>query len=160
MLIENPSNGKTAKVPMSDTGTAIIGMSVARQFCRKRKTTRMTRTMASMSVVTISLMPSVTGSVVSSETAYSRSGGNRPFSSSIVFLTPSADGQRVRSRRLKDRDDGAGLAVHPRYLLIVQRAEFDPRDILQPHHRAVRIGADHDLAELFRRLKPPCARTV
>src|SRR2546422_693784 len=32
VLIENPSNGNTAKVPMSDTGTAISGMSVARQF--------------------------------------------------------------------------------------------------------------------------------
>ena len=28
--------GKTANVPMSDTGTAIIGMSVARQFWRNR----------------------------------------------------------------------------------------------------------------------------
>ena len=54
-------------MPTSDTGTAIIGMSVARQFCRKRKTTSVTRIIASTSVLMISLMPSVTGGVVSSE---------------------------------------------------------------------------------------------
>ena len=39
VLMEKPSSGNTANVPMSDTGTAAIGMSVARQFCRNRKTT-------------------------------------------------------------------------------------------------------------------------
>ena len=34
VLIENPSAGKNAKVPISETGTAIIGINVARQFCR------------------------------------------------------------------------------------------------------------------------------
>ena len=53
---------------MSDTGTAIAGMRVARQFCRKRKTTRITRIIASINVCTISRIPSVTGSVVSRET--------------------------------------------------------------------------------------------
>ena len=58
-----------AKVPINETGTAIIGMSVALQFCRKRKTTRMTSNIASNSVLTISRIPSDTGSVVSSVTA-------------------------------------------------------------------------------------------
>ena len=66
VLIENPSAGKNAKVPISETGTAIIGISVARQFCRNRKTTSVTRTIATRSVLTISWIPSVTGSVVSS----------------------------------------------------------------------------------------------
>jgi hypothetical protein len=44
-------------------------MSVARQFWRNRKTTRMTSSMASPSVMTISRMPSVTGAVESTETA-------------------------------------------------------------------------------------------
>ena len=69
VLIEKPSSGKAAKVPISDTGTAIMGMSVARQFCRKRKTTRMTSTMAATSVLRISRMPSSTGTVVSRDTA-------------------------------------------------------------------------------------------
>jgi len=64
-----PRSGKTANVPISETGTATSGMSVARQFWRNRKTTRRTRSIASPSVMTISRMPSVTGAVVSTETA-------------------------------------------------------------------------------------------
>ena len=40
VLMENPSARKALKVPISDTGTASIGMSVARQFSRKMKTTK------------------------------------------------------------------------------------------------------------------------
>ena len=54
--------------PTSETGTVISGISVARQFCKNTNTTMMTRATASSSVWTISLMPSVTGSVVSSYT--------------------------------------------------------------------------------------------
>ncbi len=68
VLMEKPRNGKNAKVPMSETGTAIRGMRVARQFWRNRNTTRITRTMASTRVCAISLMPSVTGRVVSRAT--------------------------------------------------------------------------------------------
>ncbi len=35
VLMEKPSAGKTTNVPMSETGTASNGMSVARQPCRK-----------------------------------------------------------------------------------------------------------------------------
>ena len=35
VLTENPNNGKTAKVATSETGTANIGIRVARQSCRK-----------------------------------------------------------------------------------------------------------------------------
>ena len=60
-LIEKPSSGKKMKAPTSDTGTVRSGISVARQFCRKTKTTRITSRTASNRVWTISLMPSVTG---------------------------------------------------------------------------------------------------
>ena len=43
---------KAAKVPISDTGTASIGISVARQVCRNSSTTITTSRMASNSVVT------------------------------------------------------------------------------------------------------------
>ena len=69
VLMEKPSNGKIANVPINDTGTAIIGISVARQFCRNRNTTSVTSTMASRIVFAISLIPSVTGAVVSRVTA-------------------------------------------------------------------------------------------
>ena len=35
-LIENPSGTSTTKVPMRLTGIASVGISVARQSCRKR----------------------------------------------------------------------------------------------------------------------------
>ena len=40
--MEKPKSGKNAKVPMSETGTASSGISVARQPCRKMNTTRIT----------------------------------------------------------------------------------------------------------------------
>ena len=54
VLIENPNASMAASVPISDTGTASIGMSVARQFCRNRKTTANTSSIASTSVVSTS----------------------------------------------------------------------------------------------------------
>ena len=65
VLIEKPSIGNTRNAPISETGTAISGISVARQPCRNRNTTMITSTIASKSVCTISVMPSLTGSVVS-----------------------------------------------------------------------------------------------
>ena len=76
--MEKPSIGNSAKVPMSETGTAMSGIKVARQPCRKMKTTKITRAMASKRVFTISFMPSVIASVVSSATVYWR-----PFGKSL-----------------------------------------------------------------------------
>ena len=50
--LAKPSAGKMRKVPMSDTGTAISGMMVARQLCRKMKTTKITRASAMKRVTT------------------------------------------------------------------------------------------------------------
>src|SRR5450755_2533556 len=49
---------------MSDTGTAITGISVARQLCRKTYTTRITRIDASISVMTTSWIEAFTTRVV------------------------------------------------------------------------------------------------
>ncbi len=90
VLIEKPSTGKATSAPISDTGTVTSGMSVARKFCRKTKTTRITRAIAWNSVTTISWMPASIASVVSREIVYSRSSGKRWASSSIVLLILSA----------------------------------------------------------------------
>src|SRR3546814_9751861 len=50
VLIEYPSIDIMPKVPSSTTGTAMVGMIVARQFCRNRNMTRNTSTTASTSV--------------------------------------------------------------------------------------------------------------
>ena len=65
VLAENPSASMTAKVPISDTGTAIVGISVARHCPRNRKTTATTSTKASISVWMTSSMVEVTNTVVS-----------------------------------------------------------------------------------------------
>ena len=49
-LSEKPKTSITPNVPTSEMGTATIGMSVARQLCNERKTTRITSTSASKSV--------------------------------------------------------------------------------------------------------------
>ena len=54
---------------MSETGTASIGMSEARQPCRKIYTTIVTNRSASHRVVRVSSTPRLTASVVSSDTA-------------------------------------------------------------------------------------------
>ena len=63
VLIEKPNKGNNTNTPMSDTGTAHNGMRVARQPCRKMKTTRTTSASASNNVFKISRIPSVTESV-------------------------------------------------------------------------------------------------
>jgi hypothetical protein len=50
VLREKPMASMTANVPINATGTARSGISVARTLPRKRKTTRMTSTKASISV--------------------------------------------------------------------------------------------------------------
>ncbi len=65
VLMLNPKAARTPKVPRSTTGTAMVGMSVARKFCRNRNITRKTSTIASASVFTTSSMERRTKGVVS-----------------------------------------------------------------------------------------------
>ena len=59
----------------------------------------------------------------------------------------------VRARRERDRDAGAGMAVHARDGAIIIGAEFNPRDIPKANRRAAGIGLEDDIAELLGRLK-------
>ena len=68
VLIENPSKYRKAKVPTTDTGTAISGMTEARQVCRNRITTRTTRTTASKRVLSTARIDSRTKTVGSQTT--------------------------------------------------------------------------------------------
>ena len=52
-------------VPSKTTGTAMVGMSVARRFCRNRYMISTTSTIASISVSTTSFSDSLTNGVVS-----------------------------------------------------------------------------------------------
>ncbi len=64
-LIENPNRYMPANVPISETGTASVGISVARRLCRKSHTTRKTSTIASMKVIVTSRIETRTYSLVS-----------------------------------------------------------------------------------------------
>ena len=88
-LTEKPRIGKTAKVAISETGTVRSGINVARQFCRKMKTTMITRRIASKRVWTISLIPSEIASVVSRDIVHFRSFGKVGSIAFIVFSTAS-----------------------------------------------------------------------
>ena len=65
VLIEKPATAITPKVPSSTTGTAIVGINVARKFCRNRYITRNTSTTASIKVLTTSWIDTSTNGVVS-----------------------------------------------------------------------------------------------
>ena len=65
MLMENPNSPSTAKVPRSTTGTAIVGISVARMLPMNSHITRNTSTTASNRVFTTSSMATRTKGVVS-----------------------------------------------------------------------------------------------
>ena len=60
-----PTAAITAKVPMMETGTSIIGRIMAFQSCRKTSTTRPTRATASNMVFTTSVIDSRTKGTVS-----------------------------------------------------------------------------------------------
>ena len=97
--------------PSSDTGTVHSGISVARQLCRKTKTTRMTSASASSSVTTISRMPSMTGAVLSRRDGVGHVGGEaRARRRHRRALDLVGDVERVRSGELVDGDDGRVLA--------------------------------------------------
>ncbi len=59
-LTVKPRASITAKVPITDTGTAASGMIEARQVCRNRMTTSTTRPIASARVMTTWLIESRT----------------------------------------------------------------------------------------------------
>ena len=65
VLMVKPKAASTPNVPSSTTGTAMVGMSVARKFWRKRNITRKTSAIASASVFTTSSMEIRTKGVVS-----------------------------------------------------------------------------------------------
>src|SRR5690625_5745689 len=65
MLIEKPSAARMPKVPSNTTGTAIVGIRVARKFCKKRYITANTKIMASINVLITLLIETFTNGVVS-----------------------------------------------------------------------------------------------
>src|SRR3954470_3938591 len=87
VLMEKPSRYTKAKVPMSETGMVMVGMTVARQSCRNRNMTSTTRAMASSSVLRTSRMESEMTVVLSNAISYLRPGGKLLDSRTSSALT-------------------------------------------------------------------------
>ena len=90
VLSEKPIICITAKVPISATGTAMMGIRVARTLPRNRKTTTATSTKASIRVFTTLLIVASTNTVVSYITSKATSSGSLSCRSFSTWRTPSA----------------------------------------------------------------------
>ena len=55
---------------------------------------------------------------------------------------------------------GGGLAFVAANHVVILAAQFDAGDVFEPHHRAIRVGAHDDLAELLRRHQPALGHHV
>src|SRR5260370_24343622 len=57
----------------------------------------------------------------------------------------------VRSGKMVNRNDGAGLAIQPANRAVVLLAELDSSNVFHAHDPAIRSFANNDAAEFFRR---------
>ncbi len=90
VLIEKPVAFITARVPISETGMARMGITAARQVCRKTITTITTSTRASSRVFCTSWIESWMYSVGLKMIRYAKPGGKLAFSLSISARMPLA----------------------------------------------------------------------
>ena len=119
----------TAKVPISETGMATIGMIDARQVCRNRMMTMTTRTTASKIVLVTSRdrFGDELGRVVDDVVARGPAGSPSPAPPSSP-RSRSAVGERVRARALEDQQrHGRPLVEIAVGASSPARAELDPR---------------------------------
>jgi hypothetical protein len=117
VLMENPATARTPNVPSNTTGTAIVGINVARKFCRNRYMTRKTRTIASNRVLTTSWMEIRTNGVVSNGSTACSPGGKKGFRVSIVSLTALAVSSALAPGASFTARPAAGL---PLYLVLTE----------------------------------------
>ena len=103
----------------------------------------------------MSRTPAVIGRVVSRDSAYRHVRGEALLQLLHRLLRTLGHGERVRTGDLVNGDDGRRLPVVTSDLGIGLGPELDPRDVAEPHHRAVEVLADDDVAELLRRHQPP-----
>jgi len=69
----------------------------------------------------------------------------------MSLRTPSAVLKGVRSGKLVNGNDGAGLAIQPADRAVVLLAQLDSRNVFHAHDPAIRSFANNDAAEFFRR---------
>ncbi|MNC86458.1 hypothetical protein D3C83_21240 [compost metagenome] len=89
LLIENPARYITPNVPISDSGTAMLGISVPAAVRRKRKMTKTTSAIAMTSSICTSRTDARIVTVRSVRSAMSTPGGSVACSCGSSFLTRS-----------------------------------------------------------------------
>ena len=151
VLIENPRSGKTANVPISETGTARAGMSVALHPWRKTKTTRMTRARASARVIEDFMDAFVDRPRRIEGDCILEIGGKALLSLIHQLFDRLHGGEGVRAGHLVNGHHPGRPAVDPAPDVVHLGAQLDAGHVLQPHYRAVGIGAEDDGAEFLRR---------
>jgi hypothetical protein len=155
-LMLKPNICMIANVPMSETGTAISGMSVARHEPRNTSTTITTRPIG-LEQRLVHFADAVLhelGDIVDGVVRQPR--GEGAVGLKLVQTGPHFGGDLhgVGTRLLEDDDRRRRPAVEAAVGVVAAGAEFDAGDVDQPRHPAGLAGLDDDVAELLFGLQP------
>ena len=147
VLIEKPSSGKSAKAPISETGTVSSGIRVARQLCRKMNTTRTTSTTPRPACARSPGCPRSPAAWCRARPAYSRPGGKRFLSSARVLLDLLATSSALEPGDWKAATTAAGLPLKRADLPVVRARRARSRATsLEPHDASRRDSARTTIA--------------
>ena len=136
----------TAKVASSDSGTAMLGITVAHNVRRNMKMTRTTRPIVSIIVNCTSCTAARTTSERSETRSTWTEGGIDSCSCGISCLDRVDELDRVGAGLPLNRQALGRLVVEPGADALVLHRVDDVGDVLEPHRRAVAPG-DDDLAK-------------
>ena len=149
VLAEKPTASRTANVPIRLTGMATMGMIVARILPRNRNTTSTDQREGDGE----RLFDFVDGGGDERRTVVEYAGLQAFGEALAEFVQRRLHARRglhrIGTGREKQADGHRRVAVQPALGVHVRRTKLYARDVGQPQHRTVRIGADHDVAELL-----------
>src|SRR5450432_1520301 len=147
MLIENPSSGKMANVPITATGTVSSGIRGAPvlQENEDHQEDQPDRLHQGHQYV-FDGGAHEHGGVVRHHVVDSFGEARLHAVHVLDYLIGGLN--RVGARSQIDNHVGRGLAVQPAESAISLRAQFDAADVVDVHQRGVRLRAHHDILEL------------
>ncbi len=149
-----PNIAMKKNVPISDTGMATIGMTAARQVCRKMMIDQHDEQHRFENGLDhgVDRLADELGRIVDDGVL---DAGRKALRDPLHRLHDRIGGrERVRAGPLEDRERDRRAAAEIGVRRIVLRGELDRRDVLQPHHRAGGL-LHHDVGELLRIGEPP-----
>ncbi len=171
VLMENPSKGKTMKVPISETGTASSGISVALQPLQEDVNHENDQDHGFAEGLV-----NLVDSFADCQRGVERNDRSPAPEEIVLSPRPSfedavAGRQGIAAGSEVKRDQGRRLGglswfslfrrcSQPRDIRIVLRSHFHPRHVLQAQDGAIGLGANDDLIELLRRRQSSGARTL